>query len=443
MVKISTTLGLIVLASFHTYAQFVVPTADLIEERYDHESQVLDNGNVLVFGGSDGELFNPQSMSACEIYDITTNSWSATGSMNEVRYGFASVKLDNGNILAISGFTSTCEIYDVATGTWSYTGSLTSYPEFHYNALVLDDGRVMMSDGIVTELYDQSLGTWIISDSLNDPRGLGTMVKLTSGKILYTGGGGGSGTGNKNPEIFDPVSETWSFTADTMSSGRTYSNSILMANGKVLIAGGSGLKTAEVYDPANDTFTPTANTMNFDRSSCKMMNLINGEVLIYGWPNTGDSLHSAIIYNPSSNSWSFPSNFTPVRGVIDYSMDRLSNGKILIAAGFYLGFNASKMAFLIDENDIPTTVLNNNEIHSQLLVYPNPMEATTTVAFNNGDAQWISLTIYNSTGKIVKRYAKAFGDRLTLNTQDFNRGLYLLKALDNGGVISSAKLVVE
>ncbi len=66
---------------------------------------------------------------------------------------------------------------------------------------------------------------------------------------------------------------------------------MLLANGKVLIAGGSDetnhpLATADLYDPANNTFTPTG-SMGTARSLAAAAPLANGKVLVAGGLSAG------------------------------------------------------------------------------------------------------------------------------------------------------------
>ena len=63
-------------------------------------------------------------------------------------------------------------------------------------------------------------------------------------------------------EIYDPTSDSWTFT-NPMAQGRNGHTSTLLPNGKVLVAGGGDtgdgrvFATAELYDPATGTWSPT------------------------------------------------------------------------------------------------------------------------------------------------------------------------------------------
>ena len=124
---------------------------------------LLPNGKVLAAGGDNNGAF----LATSELYDPTTRTWSATGSLVTARYAGATL-LPNGQVLAAGGGIPTtlasAELYDPASGTWSATGSLATarFPPL----TLLPNGEVLASGGLdanftsVTnaELYDIGLG---------------------------------------------------------------------------------------------------------------------------------------------------------------------------------------------------------------------------------------------------------------------------------------------
>jgi hypothetical protein len=96
-----------------------------------------------------------------------------------------------------------------------------------------------------------------------------------------------------------------SFTqAADMATARALHTATLLANGKVLIAGGlasysgSPLAKAELYDPADGTFSPTGD-MSVGRAGHLAAMLANGQVLIA----SGDS---AELYDPATGKFGIP-----------------------------------------------------------------------------------------------------------------------------------------
>src|SRR5919199_1437278 len=81
------------------------------------------------------------------------------------------------------------------------------------------------------------VGTWRQAPDLATIRGTATAVVLKNGKALVAGGGVGAVVIN-SAEIFDAASGTWSTTAP-MSIGRIGHSLTVLADGRVLAAGGS------------------------------------------------------------------------------------------------------------------------------------------------------------------------------------------------------------
>ncbi|MEI8342537.1 MAG: kelch repeat-containing protein, partial [Verrucomicrobiota bacterium] len=92
----------------------------------------------------------------------------------------------------------------------------------------------------------------------------------------------------------------------SLSQARFLHTATLLANGKVLVAGGQGhyatLKSAELYDPATGTWSLTGQ-MTDRRAGHVAVLLENGEVLVVGGESEKGMLASAEIYNPSTGRW--------------------------------------------------------------------------------------------------------------------------------------------
>ena len=92
-----------------------------------HRATLLPNGKVLVAGGL-ANGFRP--LATAELYDPTSETWQATGSLVTARVSHTSTLLPNGKVLIAAGFGSTgalasAELYDSASGCWAKTGGFT------------------------------------------------------------------------------------------------------------------------------------------------------------------------------------------------------------------------------------------------------------------------------------------------------------------------------
>ena len=141
-----------------------------------------------------------------------------------------------------------------------------------------------------------------------------TATLLANGKVLVAGGYNSGSL--SSAELYDPATNTWT-TAARMATARQYHTATLLANGKVLVAGGrsSGgyLSSAELYDPATNTWT-TAVSMATARQYHTATLLANGDVLVAGGYNSGSYLSSAELFACASCGITPTSNFFPYSG---------------------------------------------------------------------------------------------------------------------------------
>lgn len=137
-----------------------------------------------------------------------------------------------------------------------------------------------------------------------------------------------------------------------MKYARADATATLLANGKVLVAGGSTgvgwtmLASAELYDPSTDKFTPTG-SMNWFRVGHTATLLRDGRVLIAGGngcPNpkkrpsddacmlsvTAGALSSAELYDPTTGEFTPAGSMTTAR--TDGSATLLPDGRVLIVS---------------------------------------------------------------------------------------------------------------
>src|SRR6185436_13925260 len=78
----------------------------------------------------------------------------------------------------------------------------------------------------------------------------------------------------------------------------------LLANGKVLVAGGSRMTSAELYDPATGQWSPTGSMIS-RRGGHIAVRLNSGKLLVAGGDNGYfDLVASAEIYDPETGEWS-------------------------------------------------------------------------------------------------------------------------------------------
>lgn len=271
-------------------------------------------GKLLTVGGFD---FGPQiAINSCSLYDASSKTWSATGSLN-VQHGInPTVLLADGTPLTMGGLsggslTAICELYDPIANTWSVTGPL-HVGRYASAAILLNDGTVLCGGGLDTgaglfswEIYDPIAKTWSFTGSTALARGYIQLFKLPDGTVLAAGGYGDPGYPS-TCEIYDPIAKTWSLTG-SLSQGRSQYGSVVLPDGTFLIAGGGNsggnVLTSETFDPTTKLWTLRGSTTNFYVTGC-CDNLIEdggGDFFIIG----GGALSNlAEKYNISTHTWS-------------------------------------------------------------------------------------------------------------------------------------------
>ena len=305
--------------SFGASAGSFIPTTSMTAARTGATATLLADGRVLIAGGS-AQLFGPPPASA-ELYDPGTGKFQATGDMTIGRSGHTATLLSDGRVLIIGGNGGiSAEVYSPATGTFSATGSMRANRE-HYTATLLSDGRVLvtggddMSDGSAplasAELYDPTTGAFSPTGSMTTPRVFQSATMLADGRVLIAGGipydSSGQIVGNgpsRTALIFDPKTGTFS-TTGSMAFMTEFYTATLLLDGRILFAGGDAgsqsLASAQVYDPATGNFSQTG-SMAIGREGHTATLLPEGRVLIAGGEQAGNvggnGSASAELYQP-------------------------------------------------------------------------------------------------------------------------------------------------
>jgi len=287
-------------------------TGSMTAPREGHDAVLLPNGEVLVAGGINATLGTCGTLASAELYNPSTGTWTATGSMTTGRYDFVLMVLANGEVLAAGGTNcgggglTSAELYNPATGKWTATGSMTIGNETSWAALLQNGEVFVLNDN----LYNPSTGTWTATS--RDPIFAHAPVVLLPNGDVYAAGT------IQGDSIYNPSTAQWTNFAPppcTTIHQSCESAGALLATGKVLVAGGATYVNAKPYpieetnglavlfDPSTLTWTATG-SMNKSRLGETMTVLLNGQALVAGGDTFDKSkghlvqIASAELYTP-------------------------------------------------------------------------------------------------------------------------------------------------
>jgi len=342
-----------------------------------HSATLLRDGKVLICGGTATANIGGV-LSSAEIYDPATQTFTLTGSMTAARQGHTATMLPDGTVLIAGGsenigFRSelaSAEIYDPTSGSFRATGSMMTPREGH-TATLLRNGKVLVAGGSANgttttasaEVYDYKTGRFTAIAPMGVPRETHTATLLRNGKVLIAGGGRGGMPGGyiayDTAELFDPANNTFHTLPAHMTVDRVALAAALLDDGRVLLAGGKSgkisgpfhganlfyftpLETAEVFDPETSAFHAVGSmqTAHYLGVACKLK---NGTVLITGgWTATGGiigGVRTAELFDPARNIFSGGSDLHIAR--LNQSATLLPSGDVLIAGGLDRGGNVT------------------------------------------------------------------------------------------------------
>ena len=295
------------------------------ESRTEHSAALLEDGRVIVTGGLNEDL---EIVGTTEIFDPQTGKWSQRESMRTVRRGHFTLSLPDGTVAVVGGIGQTLgglgilanisatgallstEIYDPKTDNWSRANDMR---EGHSGglAVVLKDGRVLVAGGYnrgealaSSEVFDPVSDQWMRTSSMARKTFANTATVLSDGSVLFTGGFGMSrAKGGITPgsEVFDPKTNEWRRTPDTLH-GRMGHTSTLLPDGRVVTIGGSTaggpVNTGEYMEPETwlwSEITP----MSVERSQHTATLLFDGRILVAG----GATQKTSELYDPDTDEW--------------------------------------------------------------------------------------------------------------------------------------------
>ncbi|MGA1873136.1 MAG: Kelch repeat-containing protein, partial [Thermoplasmatota archaeon] len=292
----------------------VAVLGEMITPRYNHTATVLEDGTVLVTGGTaDGRT----SIDRCEIYDPVAQ-WTSVSPMFHPRMRHdAAILPGTDDVIVTGGFVgsghpslvkhfsgqgnislSSSEIFDASSAAWRIGPELRT-GRFWHSSAITDGGELIIigglnvSSGALSSCEVYRDGEWQEYPPLPAPLARFSIVKLDDGSILVAGGHNGtSKTGSTR--CFRLSDDVWT-EVSPMNRGRGYFSGALLPDGRYLVTGGFSSPgqpdwtDGEIYDPVNEQTLGTTTLMSVPRAEPRAVRLFaDGRVLVTGGSNTTD-----------------------------------------------------------------------------------------------------------------------------------------------------------
>jgi len=258
----------------------------------------LADGRVFIAGGHIADYTGyPHAV----IFDPATNGFTALPDMNTGRWYPTVTTLPNGDVLVVSGdinantnVDALPQVFQFSTKTWrNLTTAQLSQP-LYPNMLVAPNGKVFNAGPSRQSRYLNTAGTgsWsnVAVTNFGGSRDYGPAVLYSPGKVAVIGG---SNPPTATSEIIDLNAATpaWKFTG-SMHFPRRQHNAVILPDGKVFVVGGSsagGFDTStspvlptEMWDPATGQFTVMASIAVYRGYHSTALLLADGRVLSAG-----------------------------------------------------------------------------------------------------------------------------------------------------------------
>jgi len=194
-----------------------------------------------------------------------TTTWNTATVTNAVHTLTAIARDSAGNITTSAPVSVTVSNTSDPTVTGAWTAPF-NWPLVAINMVVTRTGEVMSWDGppsnggTSAQLWNPNTGTFTPIPNNVTNMFCNAAVVLADGRVLAIGGHADWGVGVRNADIFNPITKQWTFVAP-MHYARWYPTATVLPDGRVFTISGSDtcesciVSIPEIYDPVSNSWT--------------------------------------------------------------------------------------------------------------------------------------------------------------------------------------------
>ncbi len=237
-------------SSFSAVSPLASVPQGLAGARAEHTATLLSDGRVAIIGGVSSSN-SRDAVGSIELYSPKLQAFVSGGYLLEPRFSHTATLLRDGRVLVAGGMDkqgealASAEIYDPGTRKSRPTGDL-AVGRYGASAALLPDGRVLIIGGRdqnglvdVPEVFDPNAGAFLQGPPIRGVSDPAAVVVGRDGLFVLVGLDGDQA--GEVVAVYDPrtlLSGSVQVTIATGRPGRTEASSCLLADGRVLIAGG-------------------------------------------------------------------------------------------------------------------------------------------------------------------------------------------------------------
>ncbi|NQY06215.1 MAG: T9SS type A sorting domain-containing protein [Flavobacteriaceae bacterium] len=459
-------------------------------DRFGRAVSLSDNGNIVAIGAyeNDGNGVNSGHV---RVFENIGNVWTQIGSdidgeSSGDNSGFAVSLSGDGNIVAIGARNNTVNgpdtghvrIYENTGGIWTQIGQdIDGEAALDLSGQALEisntgnivaigangnDGVNGPSSGHV-RVYENLGGVWtqigqdIDGEATSDNSGISVSINA-NGNIVAIGATLNANSGHVR--VYENIGGTWTQIGSDIDGESNGDNSgaavSLNNNGNILAIGansndganGGNSGHVRVYENTGGTWTQIGQDIDGEAGSDNFGQAVElsatGDIVAVGAffndGNGADSGHVRV-YERVGNSWIQVGDDIDGESAGDNAGIEIG----LSADGSIVGVGAWRNSDNgIDSGSVKiygnaSLSIENNAFGEDISIYPNPTFGTSNINLGNIHDQ-VELFFYDALGKLVNQENYHNIDKLSIDTQNYSSGIYLLKII-SGNQYVDLKLI--